>query len=133
VRFLSCEPLLGPTDLARWLPPPRPVCARSGGPPTGQDRQALAEFGHLLRRVGAQPTVDWVICGGESGPGHRPVNPGWVRSLRGQALAAGVAFFFKQWGGPTPGAGGRTLDGRSWDQDPTTWPPGAGGHKDAAP
>ena len=67
------------------------------------------------------PRIDWIIVGGESGPGHRPVDPNWVRSLRDQALAADVAFFFKQWGGPTPKAGGRLLDGRTWDQYPTTW------------
>jgi protein gp37 len=132
VRFLSCEPLLGPIDLTQWLPPLRPVCARSGGSLTDQDRQAVAELGRLLRRACGQPTVDWVIAGGESGPGHRPVDPDWVRHLRDQTVAARVAFFFKQWGGPTPRSGGRLLDGRSWDQYPTTWPPGASGHQDAA-
>jgi protein gp37 len=63
-------------------------------------------------------TPDWVIVGGERGPDHRPVDPDWVRRLRDQALAAEVAFFFKQWGGPTPGAGGQLLDGRTWDQYP---------------
>jgi len=62
--------------------------------------------------------IDWVIVGGESGPDHRPVDPGWVRELRDRCLAAGVAFFFKQWGGRTPKAGGRLLDGRTWDQVP---------------
>ena len=76
-------------------------------------------------------SADWVICGGESGPDHRPVGPGWVRGLRDQASAAGVAFL-KQWGGPTLTAGGRLLDGRTWDQYPTAWLPGDGGHKDAA-
>jgi hypothetical protein len=50
----------------------------------------------------------------------------------GPPSAAGVAFFFKQWGGPSPTAGGRLLGGRTWDQYPTAWPPGARGHKDAA-
>jgi protein gp37 len=63
--------------------------------------------------------LDWVIVGGESGPGWRPVDPDWVCSLRDQCVNAGVAFFFKQWGGRTPKAGGRTLDGRTWDQMPT--------------
>jgi protein gp37 len=62
--------------------------------------------------------IGWVIAGGESGPGYRPPDPAWIRGLRDQAAAAGVAFFFKQWGGPTPKAGGRVLDGRSWDQMP---------------
>jgi protein gp37 len=131
VRFLSCEPLLGPIDLSWWLPTPRPAYTLSDKPLTDEDRQAVVGFGRLLRRAGSS-TVDWVIAGGESGPGHRPVDRGWVRWLRDQATAAGVAFFFKQWGGPTPSAGGRLLDGRSWDQYPTTRPPSASGHKDAA-
>jgi len=63
--------------------------------------------------------IDWVIVGGESGPGHRFIDPHWVRDLREECLSAGVAFFFKQWGGRTPKAGGRTLDGRTWDQMPS--------------
>jgi len=62
--------------------------------------------------------IDWVIAGGESGPGHRPVHPGWIRDLRDQSVGQGVAFFFKQWGGLTPKAGGRELDGRTWDEMP---------------
>jgi protein gp37 len=62
--------------------------------------------------------IDWLIAGGESGPGARPVDPGWVRDLRDRCQASGVAFFFKQWGGRTPKAGGRELDGRTWDQYP---------------
>jgi protein gp37 len=83
VRFLSCEPLLGPIDL---------------GPSARH--------------------IDWVIVGGESGPHHRPVEPGWVRALREECLRVGVSFFFKQWGGRTPKAGGRELDGRTWDEMP---------------
>ena len=63
--------------------------------------------------------IDWLIAGGESGQGCRPMDPAWVRSLRDQCLAAGTAFFFKQWGGRTPKAGGRALDGRTWDDMPT--------------
>jgi len=81
VRFLSCEPLLGPLNLAL------------GG-------------------------VHWVIAGGESGPEHRPMRTEWVESIRDQCDLAGVPFFFKQWGGRTPKAGGRVLDGRTWDQYP---------------
>ena len=62
--------------------------------------------------------IDWLIVGGESGPRHRPNDPDWVRELRDRALAEGVAFFFKQWGGRTPKAGGRLLDGRTWDEFP---------------
>jgi len=64
--------------------------------------------------------LSWLITGGESGFGHRPVNPAWVRDLRDRANACGVAFFHKQWGGRTPKAGGRLLDGRTWDEMPPT-------------
>lgn len=62
--------------------------------------------------------IDWIIVGGESGPGFRPVTPEWVRALRDRAGQAGTAFFFKQWGGLRPKSGGRLLDGRTWDEYP---------------
>jgi len=71
VRFLSCEPLLGVVDLKKWIKP--------------------------NKKKGLQG-IDWIIAGGESGPGARPMNPEWVRSLRDQAQSAGVPFHFKQWG-----------------------------------
>ncbi|HYR89529.1 MAG TPA: phage Gp37/Gp68 family protein [Terriglobia bacterium] len=58
--------------------------------------------------------IDWVIVGGESGPGHRRVMPEWIRDLRTQCECAGVPFFFKQWGGRTSKSGGNMLDGRQW-------------------
>ncbi|MGY1845460.1 DUF5131 family protein [Modestobacter sp. SYSU DS0875] len=82
VRFLSCEPLLGPLD-------------------------GIALAG-----------IDWVIAGGESGPAHRVMDPAWVTGLRDACQAATVPFFFKQWGGRTPKAGGRVLDGLLWDEMP---------------
>jgi protein gp37 len=91
VRWLSCEPLLGPVDLDRT------------------DKDALVDGG-----------IGWVVVGGESGPKARPMQPDWARSLRDQCCDAGVPFFFKQWGGRTPKAGGRLLDGRTWDQYPAT-------------
>lgn len=102
VRFLSCEPLLGPLDLSRWLWEDAP-CTNgldNGCPDTRRD------------------VLHWIIAGGESGPGFRVPQPQWMRSLRDQALDAHVAFFFKQWGGLTPKANGRTLDGRTWDEYP---------------
>jgi protein gp37 len=63
--------------------------------------------------------ISWVIVGGESGPKHRPLDPAWVREIRDQCVAARVPFFFKQWGGRTPKAGGRVLDGEKWDQMPS--------------
>lgn len=82
VRFLSCEPLLGPLD-------------------------ELTLNG-----------IDWVITGGESGPKARPVDPEWVRNIRDKCSEANVPFFHKQWGGRTPKAGGRDLDGRVWSEMP---------------
>ena len=83
VRFLSCEPLIGP----------------------------LPNLG--LERIG------WVIVGGESGAHARPVEEQWVADIRDQCSQADVPFFFKQWGGRTPKAGGRLLDGRTWDEMPS--------------
>ena len=80
IRFLSCEPLLGPVDL---------------------DLDG----------------IHWVISGGESGGWFQPAAEIWVRSLRDQCLASRVPFFFKQWGGRTPKAGCRLLEGRTWDED----------------
>jgi protein gp37 len=74
----------------------------------------------LLGPIGKLPLKDisWVIVGGESGPRHRKVDAAWVRRIRDQCLQASVPFFFKQWGGSSPKAGGRKLDGRHWDQYP---------------
>lgn len=62
--------------------------------------------------------IHWVIVGGESGPRARPMHPDWVRHIRDQCVACRVPFFFKQWGGVRPKSGGRSLDGREWNQ----WP-----------
>jgi protein gp37 len=64
--------------------------------------------------------VHWVIVGGESGGGRRPMQATWARLVRDQCMAAGVPFFFKQWGGRTPKSGGREIDGRFWDEMPST-------------
>lgn len=118
VRFLSCEPLLGDVMLRRWVPP-----SKEGWAPS---------------------SIHWVIAGGESGHGARPMHPDWARILRDQCQAAGVPFLFKQWGEYTPyyeqvntetgqlqlaeytkgmqrvgkKAAGRVLDGRTWDEFP---------------
>jgi len=63
--------------------------------------------------------VDWVIGGGESGPRARPMNEEWVKEIRDQCVAAGVPFFFKQWGGVNKKRTGRILDGRTWGQVPS--------------
>lgn len=62
--------------------------------------------------------IDWVIAGGESGPGARPMHLEWAREIRDQCIDQNVAFFFKQWGGLRPKSGGRQLDGRKWSQFP---------------
>jgi len=62
--------------------------------------------------------IDWVIAGGESGPGARPMSPEWVRAIRRQCVRADIAFHFKQWGGVNKKKAGRVLDGRTWDQFP---------------
>jgi protein gp37 len=82
IRFLSCEPLLGPLKLD------------------------LTDF-------------HWIIVGGESGPRARPMNAEWVQDIRDQCIAAGVPFFFKQWGGVFKKKNGRELDGGTWDEMPS--------------
>ena len=62
--------------------------------------------------------IDWVIVGGESGPGARPMNKEWVYDIREACLRCGVPFFFKQWGGTNKKKTGRLLDGRTWDEVP---------------
>ncbi len=64
--------------------------------------------------------IDWVIVGGESGHGFRPIDEGWVREIRDQCIAADVPFFFKQWAGQRPKRLGRLLDGREWNEYPRT-------------
>ncbi|HEY2105285.1 MAG TPA: phage Gp37/Gp68 family protein [Candidatus Binataceae bacterium] len=74
----------------------------------------------LLERLGELDLsgIDWVIVGGESGTRPRPISPDWVREIRDQCQAAGVPFFFKQWGGRSPKQFGRILDGREWNEMP---------------
>jgi protein gp37 len=69
--------------------------------------------------------LHWVITGGESGAGHRQCDPAWVRDVRDRCVGEGVAYFHKQWGGRTPKAGGRILDGRTWDEQPVLSKPEA--------
>jgi protein gp37 len=62
--------------------------------------------------------IHWVIVGGESGPGARPMSPEWVQDIRIQCKNTKVPFFFKQWGGTNKKKAGRVLDGRTWDEMP---------------
>jgi protein gp37 len=84
---------------------------------------AAVRFLSLEPLLGPVPSLNldgihWVITGGESGPNARPIEADWVRDIRDRCQEAGVAFFHKQWGGWTPKAGGRELDGRTWDEMP---------------
>lgn len=86
---------------------------------------AAVRFLSIEPLIGAIGRIDlagmnWVIAGGESGPGARPVHLEWVREVRDQCVEQRVAFFFKQWGGLRPKSGGRELDGREWNQFPGT-------------
>jgi protein gp37 len=120
VRFLSCEPLLGPLDLTNAVHVMAGECwnylAGWRGENIGADDAGRAMFlGPGDEHLGYDgppkgPGIDWVICGGESGPHARPMHPDWARSLRDQCAAAGVAFHFKQWGEHHP-AGERWGDG----------------------
>lgn len=90
VRFISAEPLLGPVDLELYLPyhnhPLKDEWHRNG---------------YHIRRLNigiTEGTLDWIICGGETGPGARPMHPDWARILRDQAVTADIPFFFKSWG-----------------------------------
>ncbi len=94
-----------------------------------------------LRFVSAEPLlgplgeldlagIGWVIAGGESGANARPMELDWVTELRDTCTAAGVAFFFKQWGGRTPKAGGRELEGELWDELPVETARSNGGRKE---
>ncbi len=100
VRFLSCEPLIGRVDLCEYL-----------GMWWNQSMKCFESTGPMFNRGGieglSRPGIGWVIAGGESGPGARPMFPDWGRSLRDQCQAAGVPFFFKQWGEWAPYNGGR--------------------------
>ncbi len=124
VRFISAEPLLG-----SLIAPP---CDRNwyGECKGWVENDGCRSCPRTQRQAGKsavrrEPTpsldltaIDWLIVGGESGKGHRPMRVEWARDLRDAAARAGTAFFFKQWGGHTPTAGGRVLDGRLHDAMP---------------
>lgn len=93
VRWLSMEPLLGATDISRFLER-GDAGMRDVDPLAAALLAGAEESGHAWVR----PAIDWVVVGGESGPGARPMHPDWARSLRDQCVDAGVPFLFKQWG-----------------------------------
>ena len=101
-------------ETERWLE--RATALRQSG--------ASVKFLSLEPLLGPLPTldlhgIDWVIVGGESGPGARPMEAGWVRAIRDRCVEGAVPCFFKQWGGVNKKRTGRTLDGRAWDELPS--------------
>jgi protein gp37 len=103
VRFVSCEPLLGHVDLAPWVGGRSYKCkCAKAWHHTENNRltpQGQNEFCTECRSLAEiYPTLDWVICGGESGHNARPMHPDWARSLRDQCAVADAPFLFKQWG-----------------------------------
>lgn len=104
VRFISAEPLLGPLIADG--------CSFADGNKGWSD----GFYGPDLELDG----IDWLITGGESGGDHRRFDPQWARDLRDACVREGVAFLHKQNGGPRPTSRGRLLDGRTWDEMPTS-------------
>ena len=116
IRFLSCEPLLGPIDLSGrtvqgvWI---------------DQDYANLDPgLGEIVEQDGWP--IHWLICGGESGPNARPMAPQWARDLRDQCLEAGLPYFFKQWGNNLPGEldpnePDKMFPWRNWQDGTRSW------------
>jgi protein gp37 len=135
VRFLSCEPLLGPISLRGLQTFECSVCCRSGLWNNGRSIAAGDEVNEYWCQVcgaevpieGCTPGIGWVIAGGESGPGARPMHPAWARSLRDLCEAAAVPFFLKQLGEYSPYLpmipDDTRPDGRApdWDRKPSAW------------
>lgn len=111
-RFLSCEPLLGPLELRRLS------TLDFEESPEGAEVYPLRGIYAVPDCDWPAPKLDWVIVGGESGPGARPMHPDWARSLRDQCQAAGVPFMFKQWGEHAPNwlndDAGNKIPGSEW-------------------
>jgi protein gp37 len=100
VRFLSIEPMLGAIDLTRIVLHSGPLDVLATAPPEWRDIKQVNIIMDATKtgKKSGRRALDWVICGGESGPHARPMHADWARSLRDQCKAAGVPFFFKQWG-----------------------------------
>ena len=142
VRFLSVEPLLGPIDFVLVKEEQDALFgAQTVGANVlaGRVETRFRDGTTYLDQTVDERRIHWVIVGGESGKGARPMHPDWVRSIRDQCVSAGVPFFFKQWGewAPSPEIGlpyhfedgdhafrigkktaGRLLDGREWNEVP---------------
>lgn len=128
VRWISAEPLLGPIDLHGQLDQhghrPRLTYWLDGRPGWGAEQ--TTGTGLIMQSLTVGPRLDWVVVGGESGPGARPMHPDWARNLRDQCAASGVAFLFKQWG--AWGLGARHPEGEQGPGDAFINPNGETGH-----
>jgi Protein of unknown function (DUF5131) len=137
LHFLSYEPALGTIAMHKGDAPPQLVKSEGKDHPVCKGPGIGPQHGHAIHW-----DFRWVLAGGESGPKARPANPGWFRSLRAQCVAAGVPYFFKQWGEWSPAidgaatgrrhlfgdgavvqrvgkkAAGAMLDGREWRESP---------------
>ena len=114
VRFVSLEPLLGPVDLSKYLM----NCLGCGN--NGSSAYIIGHENQLCRSCEERkegPSIDWVIVGGENGPGARPMSIDWARDIRDQCQEAGVPFFYKGPGGVRKPRH-RVLDGREWNEFP---------------
>ena len=143
-RFVSIEPMLGPVDVREYLGLRSSPCESCGSTVeeivnarrglkyvrelesmTADEvlaaEESIRRHSSMCRKCGerfhSQKFIDWVICGGETGPGARPMEVDWARSLRDQCVEAGVPFFFKGWS-RTSGTPDRVLDGAEWDEVP---------------
>lgn len=122
---VSIEPMLGPVDLSRWLWPDFTVSRQGYSGPIGLElARAMGKMARLAAIRAGIPLLEWVIVGCESGPGRRPMELDWVRSVRDQCVAANVPFYFKQAPGRSDNRGHTgidkypLLDGVSWRQLP---------------
>lgn len=102
-RFVSVEPMLGPVDLAPWTTTPRRMATEINRSIDYHLAMGGSEPDDDYGPAPPDPMLDYVICGGESGPSHRNMNPDWARAVRDQCQAANVPFHFKQHSGPRPG------------------------------
>lgn len=110
VHWLSIEPMLGPVDLSKVA-----MCEWYAGGLIEPRPGTIG--GKAMPAARLRPRIDWVIVGGESGPGYRLMDLDWARSIRDQCQSAGVAYFFKQESGPRPGTNA-ILDGKEWHEFP---------------
>jgi protein gp37 len=127
MRFLSCEPLLGPIELTRVKIGEE--CGVDWSKDAPEDLKGVRTLQFVVNALAGAPKsgipgLNWVIAGGESGPGARPMNPAWALSLRDQCAAANVPFFFKQWGEYLPGETDFDGERHTWEPHSEHRPPG---------